>query len=129
MQAAEDVLRRHRALALLTYSFPVAHCLAAAPAALGPPSAAAPPDRAPPRRPGLPAVHRQILVWLLQDLVRWFVASDQVGTFRSRKGRRRCIDEVHRNHRSPSQPLRGGATRLRPAAPAPTQARPRRQNP
>ena len=33
----------------------------------------------------LPAAHRRILVWLLQDLVLWFVQSDQIRHFRPRR--------------------------------------------
>jgi hypothetical protein len=38
----------------------------------------------PPSAPGLsfPATHRQILIWLFQDLVQWLITTDQVKTFR-----------------------------------------------
>jgi hypothetical protein len=84
-------LHRHLALTWLAYTFLVLQRLAAAspldapdaPAASGsPPSAAAPGGPAPPRRPSLPAVHRQVLVWLLQDLVRWYLVTDQLQAFR-----------------------------------------------
>ena len=89
-----DGLHRHLALTWLAYTFLVLQRLAArapldepdAPAAPGfPPSAAAPTDRAPPRRPSLPAVHRQVLLWLLHDLVRWYIATDQLHAFRPRR--------------------------------------------
>jgi hypothetical protein len=32
-----------------------------------------------------PATHRQILVWLFQDLVQWVIATDQVSMFRPRR--------------------------------------------
>ncbi len=89
-----DGLHRHLALTWLAFTFLVLQRLAAAlpldapdaPAAPGsPPSAAAPTDRVPPRRPSLPAVHRQVLVWLLHDLVRWCITTDQVHAFRPRR--------------------------------------------
>ena len=42
----------------------------------------APAAPATPHRVSLPAVHRQVLVWLLHDLVRWCIATDQLRTFR-----------------------------------------------
>jgi hypothetical protein len=30
-------------------------------------------------------VHRQVLVWLLHDLVRWVLATDQLDAFRPRR--------------------------------------------
>ena len=88
-------LHRHLALTWLAYTFLVLQRLAAPhprstrPTPLRrrafPPSAATPTDRATPRRPSLPAVHRQVLVWLLHDLVRWVIATDQLDAFRHRR--------------------------------------------
>ena len=36
-------------------------------------------------RSSLPHVHRQVLLWLFQDLVRWLIQSDQIKTFRPRR--------------------------------------------
>ncbi len=30
-------------------------------------------------------MHRQVLVWLLQDLVLWFIATNQIKFFRQRR--------------------------------------------
>jgi hypothetical protein len=37
------------------------------------------------RHTTLPAIHRQVLVWLLEDLVLWFVETDRIKTFRPRR--------------------------------------------
>ncbi len=41
----------------------------------------------PPSAPELtfPAAHRQVLVWLFQDLVQWLILTDQVTMFRPRR--------------------------------------------
>jgi hypothetical protein len=36
-------------------------------------------------RPSFPAVHRQVLVWLFQDVVLWLIASNQIAHFRPRR--------------------------------------------
>ena len=36
-------------------------------------------------RPSLPAVHRQVLVWLFQDVVLWLIATNQIAQFRPRR--------------------------------------------
>ena len=36
-------------------------------------------------RSSLPHVHRQVLLWLFQDLVLWLIESDQIKTFRPRR--------------------------------------------
>jgi hypothetical protein len=37
------------------------------------------------RHTTLPAIHRQVLVWLLEDLVLWFVQTERIKTFRPRR--------------------------------------------
>jgi hypothetical protein len=37
------------------------------------------------RRTTLPAIHRQELEWLLEDLVVWFIETDRIKTFRPRR--------------------------------------------
>ena len=37
------------------------------------------------RHTTLPAIYRQVLVWLLQDLVLWFIDYDRIKTFRPRR--------------------------------------------
>jgi hypothetical protein len=37
------------------------------------------------RHTTLPAIHRQVLVWLLEDLVVWFVETERIKTFRPRR--------------------------------------------
>jgi hypothetical protein len=37
------------------------------------------------RHTTLPAIHRQILMWLLQDLVVWFIETDRIKTFHPRR--------------------------------------------
>jgi hypothetical protein len=36
-------------------------------------------------RPSFPAVHRQVLVWLFQDVVLWLMATNQITQFRPRR--------------------------------------------
>jgi hypothetical protein len=36
-------------------------------------------------RPSFPAVHRQVLVWLFQDVVLWLIATNQIAQFRPRR--------------------------------------------
>ena len=49
-------------------------------------SAGRPPTRRafPPsgERPSFPAVHRQVLLWLFQDVVLWLIATNQIAHFR-----------------------------------------------
>lgn len=33
----------------------------------------------------LPAIHRQVLVWLLEDLVQWFIETERIKIFRPRR--------------------------------------------
>lgn len=83
-----DGLHRHLALSMLAYSFPIVQSVAAPPdagpaepRARGPLGGPFPPVR----RAALPAVHRQVLVWLLRDLVMWYIETDQIATFRPRR--------------------------------------------
>ena len=71
-----DGLHRHLALVMLAYSFLVSQRMQTEQDATGP-SVSCPPIRS------LPAVHRSILLWLLQDLVLWWIATDRLKTFRS----------------------------------------------
>jgi len=36
-------------------------------------------------RPSFPAVHRQVLLWLFQDVVLWLIATNQIAHFRPRR--------------------------------------------
>ena len=36
-------------------------------------------------RPSFPAVHRQVLLWLFQDVVLWLIATNQIAQFRPRR--------------------------------------------
>ena len=47
-----------------------------------PPRRAFPPSG---ERPSLPAVHRQVLLWLFQDVVLWLIATNQIAHFRPRR--------------------------------------------
>ncbi len=86
-----DGLHRHLALVLLTYSFLATqrHFAARptptrpAPAGLPPRRGAAAPagPRPPPRLPTFPAMHRRVLLWLFEDLVRWIKATDPILPF------------------------------------------------
>ena len=75
-------LHRHLALVLLTYSFLVTERLRARafPATPPPAPAGLPPwatTRPEPRPlPTFPALHRQVLLWLFEDLLRWSAATD-----------------------------------------------------
>ena len=77
-------LHRHLALVLLTYSFLVTHRLRARafpvtplPVTAGlPPWATTPPEPRPRPLPTFPAMHRQVLLWLCEVLLRWIVATD-----------------------------------------------------
>ena len=46
------------------------------------------------RRTTLPAIHRQVMMWLLEDLVVWMIETDRIKTFRPRRNndrRRRAL--------------------------------------
>lgn len=71
-----DGVHRHLALVMLAYSFLVLQRLQT--------------EQSPPKseisalsRLSLPAIHRNIQLWLLQDLVLWWIATDHIKTFRS----------------------------------------------
>lgn len=72
-----DGLHRHLALVMLAYSFLVHERMRTEQDPVGSP------DACQPKRSPLPAIHRTILLWLLQDLVLWWIATDHVKTFRS----------------------------------------------
>ena len=72
-----DGLHRHLALVMLAYSFLMAERMRAEQDPSGSP------DACHPKRSPLPAIHRTSLLWLLQDLVLWWIATDHVKTFRS----------------------------------------------
>jgi hypothetical protein len=64
---------------MLAYSFLVSERMQDEQALAGSPVSCLP-------KRSLPTVHRSILLWLLQDLVLWWIATDHVKTFRSPKG-------------------------------------------
>jgi len=37
------------------------------------------------RHTTLPAIHRQVMMWLLEDLVLWFIETDQIKAFHPRR--------------------------------------------
>jgi SRSO17 transposase len=73
-----DGLHRHIALVMLAYSFLVYQRMSEAERSGGQFSVAV-------ERPSLPSVHRMVLIWLLQDLVCWWVATDQISAFQARR--------------------------------------------
>jgi len=72
-----DGLHRHLALVMLAYSFLMSQRMRTEQDPAGSPASC------PPKRSPLPVIHRNILLWLLQDLVLWWIATDHVKTFRS----------------------------------------------
>ena len=76
-----DGLHRHLALVMLAYSFLAVQALPAPATPPGGVAGAFPPVR----QLSLPAVHRQVLVWLFQDLVRWLIDTNQTLLFRPRR--------------------------------------------
>ena len=71
-------LHRHLALVMLAYSFLMHHRL----------TLPLPPDEAfPPcvTQSSLPGVHRQVLLWLFQDLLWWLLHTQQLESFRPRR--------------------------------------------
>ena len=72
-----DGLHRHLALGMLAYSFLMYERMRTDQDRSGSP------DSCHPKRSPLPAIHRNILLWLLQDLVLWWIATDRVKTVRS----------------------------------------------
>ena len=73
-----DGFHRHVALVMLAYSFLVQQRVSEPERAAGSFSPAV-------QRPTLPSVHRAILLWLLQDLARWWLETDQITAFQSRR--------------------------------------------
>ncbi len=73
-----DGLHRHLALVTLAYSFLMFYRLTLP---LPPEEAFSPCVT----RSSLPGVHRQVLLWLFQDLVLWLLRTRQIETFRPRR--------------------------------------------
>ena len=77
-----DGLHRHLALSMVAYSFLMLHS-----SILG--EARSQEEAFSPswevRHTTLPAIHRQVLVWLLEDLVLWFIETERSKTFRPRR--------------------------------------------
>jgi hypothetical protein len=78
-----DGLHRHLALSMVAYSFLILHSSSVSGAYSSTSSGEvfSPMER----HTTLPAIHRQVLVWLLQDLVLWFIDTDRIKTFRPRR--------------------------------------------
>ena len=81
-----DGLHRHLALSMVAYTFLMVHSSVLL---LGEDRSheeeeAFSPSQAV-RHTTLPAIHRQVLVWLLEDLVLWFVETERIKTFRPRR--------------------------------------------
>jgi SRSO17 transposase len=71
-----DGLHRHLALVMLAYSFLARQRWMPANMAGFSPFG---------ERPSFPAVHRQVLLWLFQDVVLWLIATNQITHFRPRR--------------------------------------------
>ena len=71
-------LHRHLALVMLAYSFLMLYRLT-----LPLPAGEAFPPCV--TRSSLPGVHRQVLLWLFQDLILWLIQTDQIKTFCPRR--------------------------------------------
>src|SRR5215470_16355490 len=71
-----DGLHRHLALVMLAYSFLARQRWMPAALAGFPPAG---------ERRSFPAVHRQVLLWLFQDVVLWLIATHQIAHFRPRR--------------------------------------------
>lgn len=84
-----DGLHRHLSLVMLAYSFLV---LSSTVVAVEATSSRGPFSPSTSRRTTtLPAVHRRILMWLLEDLVMWFVETDRIKDFRPRRNEQSSI--------------------------------------
>jgi SRSO17 transposase len=71
-----DGLHRHLALVMLAYSFMARQrWMPTDPVGFSPSG----------ERPSFPAVHRQVLLWLFQDVVLWLIATNQIAHFRPRR--------------------------------------------
>ena len=75
-------LHRHLALSMLAYSFLMLHSSVTTGAGSSSSGEGFSPSV---RHTTLPAIHRQVLVWLLEDLVLWFVQTERIKTFRPRR--------------------------------------------
>ena len=73
-------LHRHLALSMLAYSFLMLHSSVRTST-----DSSSEVFSPPVRHTTLPAIHRQVMVWLLEDLVLWFIETDRIKTFRPRR--------------------------------------------
>ena len=80
-------LHRHLALSMLAYSFLMLHSSVTTGAGGSSSSSSflGRPFSPSVRHTTLPAIHRQVLMWLLEDLVLWFVETERIKTFRPRR--------------------------------------------
>src|SRR5215204_2670493 len=76
-------LHRHLALSMLAYSFLMLH--SSITTSVGGSSSSGDAFSPSVRHTTLPAIHRQVLVWLLEDLVLWFIKTERIKTFRPRR--------------------------------------------
>jgi SRSO17 transposase len=77
-----DGLHRHLALSMLAYSFLMLHSSVTTGAGSSSSGEAFPPSV---RHTTLPAIHRQVLMWLLENLVLWYIETDRIKSFRPRR--------------------------------------------
>ena len=83
-----DGLHRHLALSMVAYSFLMLHSSSVTGADSSTTTTSSGEVFFPPtelRHTTLPAIHRQVLMWLLEDLVLWFIETDRIKTFRPRR--------------------------------------------
>ena len=82
-----DGLHRHLALSMLAYSFLMVRSSITEEdrGGSGGDPGPFPPSVVSERHTTLPAIHRQVLMWLLEDLVLWFIKTDRIETFRLRR--------------------------------------------
>lgn len=82
-------MHRHLALSMLAYSFLMVHSTSIITEEEehgGDLGAFLPSVVLTQRHTTLPAtIHRQVLMWLLEDLVLWFIETDRIKTFRPRR--------------------------------------------
>ena len=78
-------LHRHLALSMLAYSFLMLHSSITTSVGGCCSSEGLSPSV---RHTTLSAIHRQVLVWLLEDLVPWFIETERIKTFRPRRNYR-----------------------------------------
>ena len=77
-----DGLHRHLALSMLAYSFLMLHSSVTTGADSPSSGEAFSPSV---RHTSLPAIHGQVMMWLLEDLVLWFIETERIKTFRPRR--------------------------------------------